>query len=272
MSADEAEAIAAVPVPATAGSVVRDLHALGLAVGDVVIVHTSMSRLGWIAGGAQAVVEALLQAVGATGTVVMPTQSGQLSDPATWSNPPVPADWQQAIRKGFPAYDPYLTPTRGMGQVVECFRVHRSTLRSAHPLVSFAANGPQAHEILEPHALTPALGDASPLGRLYQLDAKVLLLGVDHSTDTSLHLAEYRAEWPSKRRITEGAPLLVDGRRTWVTYDDLDLDTDDFAAVGDAFARAGGERRGPVAGGTGRLARQRALIDFATAWFAAQRH
>ncbi len=271
MAADEAEAIAAVPVPATTGSLIVELQTLGLEAGDVVIVHTSLSRLGWIAGGAQAVVEALLETVGTAGTIVMPAQSGQLSDPATWSNPPVPDEWQQPIRDGFPAYDPYLTPTRGMGQVVECFRCHRSTLRSAHPLVSFAANGPHAHEILEPHALTPALDDTSPLGRLYRLDAKVLLLGVDHSTDTSLHLAEYRAEWPSKRWITEGAPLLVGGERTWVTYDDLDLRTDDFADVGDAFARVAAERSGPIAGGTGRLAQQRALVDFATSWFSAHR-
>ena len=271
MNVDEATTIAAVPVPATVASLVADLSVLGIDQGEVVIAHTSLSRLGWVAGGAQAVVEALLQAVGSKGTVVMPTQSGQLSDPATWSNPPVPVGWQQSIRDGFPAYDPYLTPTRGMGQVVECFRCHRSTLRSAHPLVSFAANGPLAPEILVPHSLTPGLGEASPLGRLHQLDAKVLLLGVDHSTNTSLHLAEYRADWATKRWTTEGAPLLVDGVRTWVTYEDLELDTDDFAEVGEAFSRTGAERSGPVGGGTGRLARQRALVDFATAWFSTHR-
>ena len=252
--------------PATVGSIVADLLTLGLERGDVVMVHTSLSRLGWVAGAAQSVVEALLAAVGPPGTVVMPSQSGQLSDPATWSNPPVPEHWVNAVREGLPAYDPYLTPTRGMGQVVECFRCHRSTMRSGHPLVSVVANGAAAEYLTADHDLSPSLGEGSPLARLYELDAKVLLLGVDHSNDTSLHLAEYRADWATKRYTEEGAPMVVDGERRWVTYRDLGLLPDDFAAIGEAFSETGHERRGPVAGGTGRLARQRTLIDFAVGW------
>lgn len=267
----EADAIAASSGPVTAGSLLADLRALGVHEGDVLLVHASMSKLGWVAGGPQAVVEALLSAVGATGTLVTPAQSGQLSDPAHWSNPPVPAQWHQLIRESFPAYDPYLTPTRGMGQVVECFRQHRATLRSAHPTLSFAANGPHAASILEPHALTPGLGEGSPLSRLYDMGAQVLLLGVDHTNSTALHLAEYRASWPGKQWGTDGGPVRFGDETRWVSYEDLELETEDFASVGEAFAGTGAERSGRVGLSTGRLSHLPDLVDFATDWIARHR-
>ena len=262
----EADAIAATSVPATILSLVGDIAALGVEPGGVVIVHSSLSALGWVAGGPQSVVEALLEVVGPDGTIVMPTHSGQLSDPAAWSRPPVPEAWIDPLHEGLPAYDPYLTPTLAMGQVVECFRQHRSTLRSAHPTLSFAACGPKAEAVVGFHPLSPGLGEESPLGRLYELDAQVLLLGVGHVHDTSLHLAEHRASWPGKATMREGAPVRRRGRREWVAYDDLELDESDFDRIGDAFAATGGERSGPVGQGIGRLSRVRALVDFAVEW------
>ena len=270
---NEADAIATSTRPASVTTLVADLRSLGLAVGDVVIVHTAMSRLGWIAGGAQALVLALLDSVGTTcagtttggGTIVMPAHSG-LSDPAGWSNPPVPADWIPVIRAETPAFDAALTPTRAMGQTVDCFRSHPSTVRGNHPTVSFAANGPLARRIVDDHPLTPSLGEGSPLQRLYDLDAKVLLLGVDHGNNTSLHLAEHRAIWPGKHSYTDGAPVLVDGERRWVTYEDLVLDEEDSPAIGEAFAATGFEQAGPIGAGVGRLSSVRAVVDFAVEW------
>jgi aminoglycoside 3-N-acetyltransferase len=264
----EAAAIARSDRPATVGSLVADLARLGVEPGATLIVHSSLSALGWVAGGAQAVVEALLAAVGPDGTIVMPTHSGQLTDPAGWSRPPVPESWIDAVRAGMPAYDPQLSPTRAMGQIVECFRHHPGTVRSAHPTLSFAACGVHAHDLVDDHPLAPALGDASPLGRAYALGAQVLLLGVGHDNDTSLHLAEHRAAWPGRAEVAEGAPLLVDGERQWVNYHDLDYDSSDFALIGEALhaAHPGLERVGVVGAGTARLVDQRALVDFAAAW------
>ena len=267
----ESDVIAESSRPATVASLTSDVRALGLDQGDIVIVHSAMSRLGWIAGGAQSVVVALMAAVGPQGTIVMPTQSGQLTDPASWSNPPVPAAWVETVRDALPAYDADLTPTRAMGAVVDCFRHHPDTVRSPHPLVSFAANGGHAHEIVRSHPLAPETGEASPLGRLYELDALVLLLGVTHSNNTSLHLAEERACWHGKSNRAHGAPMLVDGQRQWVVWDDLDGDDEDFGSIGEAFAAAGGERAGPIGAGTGRLCRHREIVDFAVAWMTAHR-
>lgn len=262
----EAAVIAATVRPVTIASLVAGLGELGLVVGDIAIVHSSLSALGWVAGGPQTVVEALLRAVGEAGTIVMPTQSGQLSDPERWSNPPVPVDWIGILREETPAYDARLTPTRAMGAVVECFRNHEGTRRSAHPTVSVAANGPLADEIVGLHPLTPGLGDSSPLGRLYELDAKVLLLGVGHANNTSLHLAEHRADWPGKTTRREGAPVLTGGVRQWVTYEDLELDEGDFDEIGAAFASTGREGTGRVGQGVGRICAQRAIVDFAVEW------
>lgn len=267
----EADIIDATSRPATAASLTIELRALGLVAGSIVIVHSAMSRLGWIAGGAQSMVDALMAAVGPQGTIVMPTQSGQLTDPAGWSNPPVPAEWVETVRDGLPAYDSRMTPTRAMGVVVDCFRHYPDTVRSPHPHVSFAANGPDAQQIVGSHPLAPETGDSSPLGRLYELDAYVLLLGVTHANNTSLHLAEERASWAGKASRPHGAPMLVDGRREWVVWDDLDGDDDDFDVIGEAFAATGAERTGAVGAGTGRLFRQREVVDFAVTWMTANR-
>ena len=267
----EVDTIAATRTPATVRSLTRDICSLGVRAGDALIVHSSLSALGWVAGGAQAVVQSLLDAVGPEGTLVMPTQSGQLSDPAAWSNPPVPSVWVDQLRDELPAFDPYLTPTTGMGQIVECFRQHRSTIRSSHPTDSFAACGQQAAAIVGSQPLVPSMGDDSPLGRLYDLDARVLLLGVNHRNNTSLHLAEHRAIWPSKAPCRLGAPIAINGRRTWVTYNDLALDESDFAIIGEAFAATGREHTGTVGTGTGRLSSQRALVDFAVRWMTGHR-
>ena len=268
----EKDTIAAVEQPATVSSLCDDLRRLGVHEGEVLIVHSSLSRLGWVAGGPQAVVQALLATVSPTGTIVMPTHTAHLTDPARWANPPVPAEWVEIIRSEMPAFDRDLTPTREMGAVVECFRHHPRTLRSDHPTESFAANGPMASRIIDRHPLTPALGEGSPLQHLYDLDASVLLLGVDHANNTSLHLAEYRAEWQGKHTYTEGVPMMVDGERRWVQFEDLAIDADDFETLGEAFAATGQEQRGPMGGGIGRHFSMRAAVDFGVDWLSTNRH
>ncbi len=269
--AGEAGAIAAATQPATVASLTAQLRALGPLDGSVVIAHTSLSTLGWVAGGAQAVVMAMLDALGPAGTLVMPTQSGQLSDPANWSQPPVPADWIGTLRAELPAYDPYLTPTRSMGAVVECFRQLRATVRSDHPTQSFAAHGPRADAIVRDHRFDDGFGETSPLATLYDLDAQVLLLGVGHANNTSLHLAEHRGDWHPKTYAPASAPMLVDGTRRWVTVEELEPNEDDFDQIGAALADTDIESVGPVGVGHGRLMRQRTAVDFAAAWMSEHR-
>ena len=85
--------------PLTRRSLARTLRACGLARGQVVLVHSSMSKLGWIVGGAEVVILALLDVIGQEGTLMMPTHTSDNSDPARWENPPVPEAWWPVIRR-----------------------------------------------------------------------------------------------------------------------------------------------------------------------------
>jgi aminoglycoside 3-N-acetyltransferase len=145
-------------------------------------------------------------------------------------------------------------------------------MRSDHPADSFMANGPLARDVIAPHPLECAFGDRSPLSRVYDLNARIVLLGVGHGNNTTLHLAESRTRWALRHRIEYGAPIIVDGHRRWVNYDDVDYDSDDFVAAGAAFAAATGLEVGCQLGG-GELIScwAREIVDFATEWFDDQR-
>jgi aminoglycoside 3-N-acetyltransferase len=255
----------------TKTSLVSDLRSLGVEPSMKLIVHSSLSSLGWVCGGAQAVIEALQEVVGPKGTLVMPTHTSHLTDPAGWQNPPVPESWWQPIREEMPAYDPALTTTRGMGAIPEAFRKAEGARRSSHPQLSFAAWGAARDAIVDNHRLEDGMGEGSPLARLYEFGAHVLLFGVGHASNTSLHLAEYRWSGAANRRTTVKNPMMVDGERRWVSYEDLDHDADDFAQIGEAFEQTHHADIGQVGQAEARLVSQPKLVDFAQAWMESHR-
>lgn len=256
------------PEPVTVESLARDLEALGVEAGGTVLVHSSLSSLGWVCGGPPAVVDALQRVVREDGTVVMPTHSPGNMDPADMEHPPVPESWYDTVRDQMPPYRPASTPTRGVGAIPECFRSFPDVRRSDHPQLSFAAWGADAEFVTEDHSLDDSLGEASPLARVYDLDGDVLFLGTDHATNTSLHLAEYRADLDSATEPQAGA-VLVDGEREWVQWEDLDVEDEDFPECGVAFERARPDavESGPVGVADATLIEQRALVNFAVEWF-----
>ncbi|CAM3899331.1 AAC(3) family N-acetyltransferase [Cohnella lubricantis] len=252
--------------PVTVGSLIEDLRRLGVQAGDSLIVHSSLSKLGWVCGGPVAVVQALMETVTPEGNLVMPTHSGDYSEPSKWMMPPVPESWWDAIRETMPAFDPKTTPSRGMGAIPECFRTFEGVRRSSHPALSFAAWGKDAEWIVSGHSLEYGLGEQSPLARLYDLDGKVLLLGVAYDSNTSFHLAENRV--PNPPHTWEGAPILENGKREWRKYREVAFDTDRFDELGEDFEAACEVTKGAVGVAESRLFRQRAAVDYAADWLA----
>ena len=251
--------------PATAASLRVDLEALGLESGATVMVHASLSALGYVIGGPEAVVEALLGAVGPAGTLMMPAHSGQYTDPANWQNPPVPVSWVATMRESMPPFDVAKSPTRMIGAIAEYFRLVPGVQRSDHPTVSAAAIGPNTGPLLDSHSLNQGLGEGSPQARLYDLDGQILLLGASHTNNTSMHVAEYRAIPQGHPLLAQRSPVMVGGKRTWVDHSEIDEDND-FATVGGAFAATGAQRTGRVGAGEAHLMDAQALVDFATVW------
>jgi len=234
---------------------------LGVRPGDILEVHSSLSAIGWVCGGAQAVVEALLAAVGPSGTIFMPAHTTLNFEPAFWTDPPVPESWHETIRANMPAFELGKTPTTGMGAVAELFRTWPGTLRSNHPYGSFCANGPHAEVLTARHPLSPMWGMESPLGALYEHNARVLLLGVGYSRCTALHLAE--SQVPNMPRMAFGTTVLEHSCRVWKTYTDYDYGSFAYGPIGQAYENIGGAFVGNVGNAKSRLCELRPLVGFA---------
>lgn len=252
----------------TQESLTAAFAACGVQPGQTLIVHSSLKQIGgWICGGPEAVINALLAVLGDEGTLVMSTHTSENTEPSYWQNPPVPEAWWPQIRAHTPAYNPNTARTRQMGLLVETFRTYPGVLRSAHPAWSFAAKGKHAAFITQGHTLEAEMSNDSPLGHLYDLDALILLLGVSHSNNTSLHLAEYRADC-KKGYEEQGSAMLVDGQRQWVTYTIMIPDSDDFHILGtdyeDEYPQA--VTIGMVGNAITRCMNIRPIVNYAAQW------
>lgn len=150
---------------------------LGLESGSRVVVHSSLSSLGYVEGGAETVVDALLDAVGGDGTVVVP-----------------------AFTRYDESYDPDESPST-TGAVTEALRRREDAVRSPHPTKSIAAIGPDANSLVADHEPSNSLGPASPLHRLMERDGQILLLGVDHTANSAIHVAERLANVPYRDQV-----------------------------------------------------------------------
>jgi aminoglycoside 3-N-acetyltransferase len=261
----ELEVICQTRTPNTVETLVSDFVKLGIKNGDIVLVHSSLSAIGWVCGEERAVVEALLKVVGKEGTICMPAHSGGNSDPAEWENPPVPREWIKIIYDSMPAFDPEITPTRGIGRVAEFFRKYPGTLRSCHPQTSFCANGKDAFNIIKDHVLTPQFGMDTPLGSLYKNNSKILLLGVGYDSCTSFHLAETLCNNTARKK--SGAAMDRNHNREWVWFEDYDYNCDDFDHLGKDYEEIHDVMTGKVGNAVCRLFDMRDGVDFAVKWF-----
>ncbi|MFC9970578.1 aminoglycoside 3-N-acetyltransferase [Spirillospora sp. NPDC127200] len=263
--------------PVTRGGLVRDLRALGLAEGDIAMFHTRMSALGYVAGGPQTIINALRDAVGAAGTLMV---TCGWNDAPPYDFTDWPGEWQAALRAEHPAYDPRLSEAdHNNGRLPEALRRRPGAVRSRHPDASFAALGPAARFLMDDHPWDDPHGPDSPLARLTARGGRVLLLGAPLDTLTILHHAEALAEAPGKRYVDYQQPITVDGERVWRRFRDIDSENgafdytpvvpderDPFEAIALDMLAAGHGRQGRVGAGTGYLFEAAEVVDFGVNW------
>ena len=198
---------------------------IGIKTGMVVEVHASLRDMGYICGGAETFNDALLEVVGYSGTIVMPMHCAENEEPSYFKSPAIAFEDMPKYRANMPCFNPKTSETYMMSKLVDNLRRRDKAIVSEHPNVAFVAIGKYAKLLCNYQNLSFALGEESPLGRLYGLKAHCLLVGVDYSSMTSLHLAEYKTE--IRPIIMNGAAVLEDGHRKWKKYLDYDLDSDD---------------------------------------------
>lgn len=244
-----------------------DLQRIGVRRGVTLMVHSSLSSIGWVVGGPATVVTVIQDAVGVDGTTVMPSATPYCADPATWKTPRVPDECLEKVREHLPVFDIQTTPT-SMGAIPEAFRNWPGTVRSNHPLESICARGPLAAEITSEHSLAFSEGRGGLFGKLFDLDSWVLLVGVGFNRCTALHFAESLS---SKRRVASVRfPVQEEGRRVWVEVPNVadDLDTH-FPVIGRNYLSAGRANRGRIGEAESVLFPMRDLVGFAADYFEA---
>jgi aminoglycoside 3-N-acetyltransferase len=222
----------------TIAQVVEQLGALGVRQGGVLLVHTSFKAVRPVEGGPLGLIAALRAAIGPQGTLVMPTMTS-----------------------GETVFDPRSTPTESMGITAELFWRQPGVVRSTHPGGSFAAEGPLAEQICRPQPLSPPHGPDSPVGHVHELDGQVLLLGVTHSEDTTLHLAEALARVPYS--VSHPTVVEVDGVASTVMIAETDHCCTRFRLADDWLRERGLQRMGKVGNADARLVNARDVVSVA---------
>ena len=231
-------------------TLVHQLKALGLEDGNVIMVHASLRKTGPIEGGADTLLNALITAVGKTGTILMPLG-------ATEKHP--------FDRLHSAAHE-------DMGILAEIFRQHDRVHVNDHAASRFGALGLHSHALLEPMPLHDYHGHGSVLSRFTELNGTVLRLGADKDTVTLTHWAEYLAHLPYKRRVRRRY-IRADIGEQWIeSLDDCDgiahwdQGDDYFSQILIDFLHTGQVSTGPVGNCMAELFDAQPFVDFAVKW------
>lgn len=228
------------PIPIAQSALTQQLLTLGVTPGAVLLVHCAFSRVGPVEGGPVGLIRALQSALGPAGTLVMPSMTDDDDN----------------------VFDPQRTPCAGMGILADTFWRLPGVLRSDSPH-AFAAAGPQAASITAPHPIDFPHGLDSPVGRVFGLDGQVLLLGVGHGANTTIHLAEALAS--VRYRRPKQITARVGGLVARIAYSEIDHCCQNFDLVDGWLDGAGLQWHGQVGVGQARLARSGDIVAVVTA-------
>jgi aminoglycoside 3-N-acetyltransferase len=244
----------------TAQSLSADLARLGVPSGTILVLHSGYRPLGPIEGGPAAVVSAVRTVAGEHGTVLAPAFTTQLIDPATWPTPPSPEE-RERLMAAMPLFDPAHSPPYKMGAIATALWQTPGAMRSNHPVTSWAAIGPAAPALTHDHPLDDPEGLEGPVGRAYRADAWILLLGVGHDANTTIHLGESMLDMPHLYALPDRYPVaLPDGSRQWRTVAKTTKCSDGFVRLEPHLQSAGVIRRGKVGDADVQLLRSRDVV------------
>lgn len=253
----------------TRDELAADLRALGLAAGDLVMVHAALRRIGPVLGMGDTVIAALRDAVGEGGTIAAyadwEADYEELLDahgrvPMWWKPhiPPFERLWSRAVRHN--------------GLFPELLRTTQGTVASANPGARIVALGARAEWLTADHALDYGYGSGSPFAKLVEAGGKVLMLGAPLDTMTLIHHAEHLADIP-KRAIRKEVPFAVDGGTDWRTIEEFDtadppegFADDYFGTVVEDFLATGSRARGKVGDADCVLVEAAPMLAFAVEW------
>jgi aminoglycoside 3-N-acetyltransferase len=239
------------PRPHTKASLRADLERLGIATGDIVMVHAAMSRMGRLLHGPDTFIAALRAAVGEAGTIMAYVDwDGDYEDLLDERGCILP-EWRDKV----PPFDPQTSrAVRDNGILAEFVRTTPGAFRSGSPGASVAAIGAKAAWLTADHPLDYGYGAGSPLAKLVESGGKVLMAGAPLDTMTLLHHAEHLADIAGKRIKRYDVPLLRDGKVWWRMTEEFDtsdpvvdgLPDDYFAEIVRTFLVSGAGRQGQV--------------------------
>jgi aminoglycoside N3'-acetyltransferase len=258
----------------SAGSLANDMRRLGVARGDLLMVHASLRAVGPVEGGADGVIDALETAVGPEGTLFMTLGA---RDDRAWVNARPAAERPALLRDAEP-FDPLATPADpDNGVLAEVFRTRPGTRVSHHPEGRFGASGPLAGRLLDDVPWDDYYGRGSPLERFVHAGGRVLRLGADLDTLTVIHYAEYLAPLPSKRRVLRHRLVAGPGGpsvRVVATLDDSDGIADHpgedyFATILRGYLATGAAATGDVGSAPSELLAAAGVVDYAVDWMTA---
>lgn len=254
--------------PIGRSAIVHDLRSLRLPRGEILLVHSSLRRVGALVEGPKTVLDALHDTCGNNSTIVAPTFTANNSTTTRayrLRTAGMNSDQLLDEESKIPGFDTRRTPSHNIGILAEYIRKVPGSARSTHPQTSFAAIGPRAEELVVVHELDCHLGEKSPLRWLYDNDAIVMLLGVGFDVCTCFHLAEYRLDKPPRVRLYR-AFVMHEGRRELREFYAPDTVDRDFAHIGNAMVEESLVHGGHIGNAPVYWFRLRDGVDFAVRW------
>ena len=247
-------------VKSTRQSLYADLRSLGVRPGDLLMVHASLRAVGPVTGGAGVVVQALLDAVGDTGTIA------------------AYVDFEPFYEEGdqdVPVFDKRIARAAiDHGALHETIRTWPGAVRSDHPDAGVAAIGPLAEWLTADQPFQYGYGEGSPFEKFVERQGSVLMLGAPLDTITLLHHAEHKARLPDKRTYRYRRLMPGANGPQWIDFEEFDtgipvhpaLPENCFERIAEDFLKAGQGTQGKVGNARACLFEGRELVQFAVEW------